>query len=58
MRYGQGGTHASVLPFMNFRMLGVFLVPAKILRVRFNDSLRRSMSLLREPIKRGGINQY
>lgn len=28
MRYGQGGTHASVLPFMNFRMLGVFLVPA------------------------------
>lgn len=28
MRYGQGGTHAVVVPFMNFRMLGVFLIPA------------------------------
>jgi hypothetical protein len=28
MRYGLGGTHASVLPFMNFRMIGVFFVPA------------------------------
>ena len=28
MRYGLGGTHATVVPFMNFRMLGVFLVPA------------------------------
>lgn len=28
MRYGLGGTHAVVLPFMNFGMLGVFLVPA------------------------------
>ncbi len=28
MRYGLGGTHASVVPFMNFRMLGVFIVPA------------------------------
>jgi len=27
MRYGLGGTHAVVLPFMNFRMLGVFVVP-------------------------------
>jgi hypothetical protein len=26
MRYGIGGTHYSVLPFMNFRMIGVFLV--------------------------------
>ncbi len=25
MRYGLGGTHALVLPFMNFRMFGVFL---------------------------------
>jgi hypothetical protein len=28
MRYGLGGTHASVVPFMNFRMVGVFIVPA------------------------------
>lgn len=28
MRYGLGGTHASVVPFMNFRMIGVFLIPA------------------------------
>jgi hypothetical protein len=28
MRYGQGGTHAVVLPFMNFRMIGVLVVPA------------------------------
>jgi hypothetical protein len=28
MRYGIGGTHAVVLPFMNFRMAGVFLIPA------------------------------
>lgn len=28
MRYGLGGTHGSVVPFMNFRMIGVFLVPA------------------------------
>ena len=28
MRYGLGGTHATVVPFMNFRMLGVFFGPA------------------------------
>lgn len=28
MRYGLGGTHATVVPFINFRMLGVFLGPA------------------------------
>jgi hypothetical protein len=28
MRYGLGGTHTTVLSFMNFRMLGVFLAPA------------------------------
>lgn len=28
MRYGLGGTHASVVPFMNFRMAGVFFIPA------------------------------
>jgi hypothetical protein len=28
MRYGLGGTHATVLPFRNFSMLGVFLIPA------------------------------
>lgn len=27
MRYGMGGTHATVLPFMNFRMIGIFLIP-------------------------------
>jgi hypothetical protein len=27
MRYGMGGTHALVLPFMNFRMVGIFLIP-------------------------------
>jgi hypothetical protein len=28
MRYGLGGTHSTVVPFMNFGMLGVFLGPA------------------------------
>ena len=28
MRYGLGGTHAAVVPFMNFRMLGVLVIPA------------------------------
>jgi len=28
MRYGIGGTHAIVVPFLNFRMIGVFLIPA------------------------------
>lgn len=28
MRYGQGGAHATVVPFMNFRMTGVFLAAA------------------------------
>ena len=27
MRYGMGGTHALVLPFRNFSMVGVFLIP-------------------------------
>ena len=27
MRYGMGGTHASVLPFMNFRIAGIFVIP-------------------------------
>jgi len=27
MRYGLGGTHASVVPFINFSMLGVFMIP-------------------------------
>lgn len=26
IRYGQGGTHAVVVPFMNFRMIGVFFI--------------------------------
>lgn len=26
MRYGIGGTHSTVLPFMNFRLLGVFFI--------------------------------
>jgi len=28
MRYGIGGTHATVVPFMNFSILGVFLITA------------------------------
>ena len=28
MRYGMGGTHALVLPFRNFSMPGVFIIPA------------------------------
>jgi hypothetical protein len=28
MRYGLGGTHAAVAPFVNFGMLGVFVIPA------------------------------
>lgn len=28
MRYGIGGTHAVVVPFMNFRLAGVLIVPA------------------------------
>lgn len=28
MRYGIGGTHATVVPFMNFGMMGVFLITA------------------------------
>ncbi|MCG3775257.1 MAG: hypothetical protein JW395_2088 [Nitrospira sp.] len=28
MRYGMGGTHATVVPFMNFRMVGVLVIPA------------------------------
>ena len=28
MRYGQGGTHAVVVPFINFRMTGVFFIIA------------------------------
>lgn len=27
MTYGLGGTHATVLPFMNFRMIGVLIIP-------------------------------
>ncbi|MBF0414788.1 MAG: hypothetical protein HQL79_03365 [Magnetococcales bacterium] len=27
MRYGLGGTHATVVPFMNFRMIGVLVIP-------------------------------
>ncbi len=27
MRYGMGGTHYTVLPFMNFRMIGVLIIP-------------------------------
>lgn len=28
MRYGIGGTHSTVVPFMNFRMIGVFFISA------------------------------
>lgn len=40
MRYGIGGTHATVVPFMNFSMIGVFLIPA--LWSRFFFSFERS----------------
>lgn len=33
MRYGIGGTHASVVPFMNFGMLGVLVVPVLIVYI-------------------------
>ncbi len=48
MRYGKGGTHASVLPFMNFRMVGVFLIPAlwSYIFLRYERSALRHISVI------------
>jgi hypothetical protein len=47
MRYGMGGTHAVVLPFMNFRMAGVVLIPAlwAYLVVRYEKFAVRRVSV-------------
>jgi hypothetical protein len=49
MRYGMGGTHATVVPFMNFRMLGVFLVPAiwSYIMGKYEKSALRKISTIR-----------
>lgn len=48
MRYGVGGTHASVLPFRNFGMAGVFVIPAvwSYLVVRFEMAAVKKVSVL------------
>lgn len=48
MRYGLGGTHAVVLPFRNFGMIGVFLIPALWTYVvaRFEKRASRKVSVL------------
>jgi hypothetical protein len=47
MRYGLGGTHAVVLPFMNFRILGVLLIPAlwSYIVVRYEKYAMRQVSV-------------
>jgi hypothetical protein len=49
MRYGLGGTHAAVLPFMNFRMLGVFLVTSfwSYVVVIYEKSALRRVSVIK-----------
>lgn len=49
MRYGLGGTHASVVPFMNFRMAGVFLVPAiwTFIMVNYEKKALRQVSVIK-----------
>jgi hypothetical protein len=48
MRYGKGGTHATVLPFMNFGMAGVFLVPAlwSYIMVRYEKFATQKVSAI------------
>ena len=48
MRYGIGGTHAAVVPFMNFRMLGVFLGPAiwTLIMVNYEKMALRQASVI------------
>lgn len=49
MSYGIGGTHATVVPFMNFRMLGVFLVPAiwTFIMANFEKLAMRHISVIK-----------
>ncbi len=49
MRYGIGGTHATVVPFMNFRMLGVFLGPAiwTFIMVNYEKMALRQVSVIK-----------
>lgn len=45
MRYGIGGTHASVVPFLNFRMVGVLFVTA-VWAYALHASERRALTRL------------
>jgi hypothetical protein len=49
MRYGLGGTHATVVPFMNFRMLGVFLGPAiwTFIMIKYEKMALRQVSVIK-----------
>jgi hypothetical protein len=49
MRYGLGGTHATVVPFMNFRMLGVFLGPAiwTFIMINYEKMALRQVSVIK-----------
>jgi hypothetical protein len=48
MRYGLGGTHASVVPFINFSMFGVFLITTlwSCFFARFEKSTLRRINVL------------
>lgn len=49
MRYGLGGTHATVVPFMNFRMLGVYLGPAiwTFIMLNYEKMALRQLSVIK-----------
>lgn len=49
MRYGMGGTHGAVVPFMNFRMAGVFLVLAvwSYMMVSYEKLAMREVSVIK-----------
>ena len=48
MTYGLGGTHAIVLPFMNFRMIGVFLIPSiwTYFLINFENKLSKNTNVV------------
>ncbi len=48
MRYGIGGTHAAVVPFMNFRMLGVLVIPAlwAYIFTRYENGALKKLSII------------
>ena len=48
MTYGLGGTHAIVLPFMNFRMIGVFLIPSiwTYILINFENKLSKNTNVM------------